>query len=77
MRRFAPLFVLAVLLTLVLAQAASAAMINVSTTTDETATDGNVSLREAIQSIDAGANVNTDVVASGAYGTNDTIACST
>jgi hypothetical protein len=32
-----------------------------------------VSLREAIQSIDAGANINADVVAVGTYGVNDTI----
>jgi hypothetical protein len=72
-RRFAAAFLLAALLTLVLAHAASAATITVTTTSDETATDGSVSLREAIQSIDAGANVNPDVVASGVYGTNDTI----
>src|SRR5262249_2839023 len=34
---------------------------------------GTVSLREAIQSIDAGANINADVVAVGVYGVNDTI----
>ena len=56
-----------------LAGAASAATITVTTTSDETAVDGQVSLREAIQSIDGGANVNADVSASGTYGTNDTI----
>jgi hypothetical protein len=35
--------------------------------------DGTVSLREAIQSINAGANINADVVAVGVYGVNDTI----
>ncbi len=37
------------------------------------AVDGAVTLREAIASINAGANVNADVVAAGAYGVSDTI----
>jgi uncharacterized repeat protein (TIGR01451 family)/CSLREA domain-containing protein len=50
-----------------------AATITVTTTADNTTVDGNVSLREAITSINNGANLNTDVVAVGAYGTSDTI----
>ena len=53
--------------------AASAATITVTTTADETNTDGQVSLREAIQSVNAGTNINGDVSASGSYGNNDTI----
>jgi len=52
---------------------ARAATIVVTSTGDDTAVDGSVSLREAIESIDAGANIDSDVVASGAYGTADTI----
>ncbi len=49
------------------------ATITVTSTNDDLAVDGTVSLREAISSINAGANVNADVVAVGTYGTNDTI----
>jgi len=49
------------------------ATITVSSTADTVALDGKVTLREAIQSINAGNNVNADVVAVGAYGTADTI----
>ena len=73
MRRFSILSALVAAFALILAHAASAATITVNTTTDETSTDGKVSLREAIQSINAGANVNGDVAAVGAYGSNDTI----
>lgn len=49
------------------------ATVTVTSTGDDTAVNGSVSLREAILSINAGANTNADVVASGTYGTNDTI----
>ncbi len=42
-------------------------------TGDTIAVDGSVTLREAITSINNGANVNADVVAVGPYGTNDQI----
>ena len=53
---------------------ASAATITVTGTGDAIAVDGAVTLREAITSINNGANVNADVVAVGPYGTNDQIA---
>ena len=49
------------------------ATITVTSAADTIAVDGKVTLREAITSINNGANVNSDVVAVGAYGTNDTI----
>jgi hypothetical protein len=49
------------------------ATITVTNTLDDTATGNGVSLREAIASLDGGANLNTDVVAVGAYSVNDTI----
>jgi hypothetical protein len=49
------------------------ATITVTTTNDDLAVDGTVSLREAITSINNGANVNADVNAVGNYGTNDSI----
>ncbi|MFM8274801.1 MAG: hypothetical protein ACKODX_21055, partial [Gemmata sp.] len=49
------------------------AAITVTTLNDTVAVDGLVSLREAVQSINGGANINGDVVAVGAYGTSDTI----
>ena len=49
------------------------ATIAVTGTGDTIALDGVVTLREAITSVNGGAAVNADVVASGAYGTNDTI----
>ena len=52
---------------------ASAATVTVTDTGDTIAVDGVVSLREAITSINNGANVNADVVAVGPYGTNDQI----
>jgi hypothetical protein len=51
----------------------SAATITVTGAGDASAVDGAVTLREAIMSINNGANVNADVVAVGAYGTNDQI----
>ena len=51
-----------------------AATITVTGTGDAIAVDGAVTLREAITSINNGARVNADVVAAGAYGTNDQIA---
>src|SRR5262249_40182846 len=51
-----------------------AATITVTGTGDTTAADGAVTLREAITSLNNGANVNADVVATGTYGVNDTIA---
>ncbi len=52
---------------------AHAATITVTNTNDITIVGDGVSLREAILSINAGANINADVVAVGAYGTSDTI----
>jgi hypothetical protein len=52
---------------------AAAAVITVTGAGDTIAVDGLVTLREAITSINDGANVNAEVVAVGAYGTNDTI----
>jgi hypothetical protein len=49
------------------------ATIAVTSTADNTAVDGFVTLREAIESVNGGINKNADVVAVGAYGTNDTI----
>src|SRR3569623_2953041 len=49
------------------------ATITVTSAGDAAAVDSGVSLREAILSINAGANLNADVVASGAYGTSVTI----
>jgi parallel beta-helix repeat protein len=48
------------------------ATLTVTTTADEAAIDGQVSLREAINSINAGADTS-DVTHTGTYGTNDTI----
>jgi titin len=53
---------------------AAAATITVTGTANTIAVDGSVTLAEAIASINAGSNTNADVVASGSYGTNDTIA---
>ena len=55
------------------AAGASAATITVTGTGDAIAVDGVVTLREAITSINNGAAVNADIVAVGAYGTNDQI----
>jgi hypothetical protein len=55
------------------AAAALAATITVTGTGDNIAVDGSVTLREAIASINAGANINADVVAVGGYGALDTI----
>src|SRR5712691_6387238 len=52
---------------------APAATITVTGTGDTVAVDGMVTLREAITSINNGANVNADVVAVGTYGVNDQI----
>jgi hypothetical protein len=49
------------------------ATITVTSTADNETHDGSVTLREAIASINAGANVNADVIALGAYGSNDNI----
>lgn len=51
----------------------SGATITVTGTGDSIAADGVVTLREAITSITFAVNVNSDVVAVGPYGTNDTI----
>lgn len=64
---------IAVAATLGLASAGSAATLTVTGTGDTVAVDGSVTLREAITSINAGANVNADVVPVGAYGTADLI----
>jgi hypothetical protein len=50
-----------------------AATVTVTGTGDSIAVDGSVTLREAITSMNNGANVNADVVAVGAYGTSNTI----
>ena len=50
-----------------------AATITVDDTGDTIAVDGKVTLREALTSIMNGSNVNSDVSASGSYGTNDEI----
>jgi hypothetical protein len=60
-------------LALALAPVASAATITVTGTSDETAIDGAISLREALDSINLGADFNADVTHTGAYGVNDTI----
>ena len=52
---------------------ATAATITVTDAGDANAVDGKVTLREAITSIENGANLNADVVATGTYGTGDTI----
>jgi len=57
---------------LALATPAAAATITVTTTSDAYGNDGHVTLREAIESVNNGVDVN-DVVATGTYGTNDTI----
>ena len=49
------------------------ATITVTSVANNTTVNGSVSLREAITSINNGANLNADVVAAGAYGTGDTI----
>lgn len=49
------------------------AVITVTSTGNVSGVDGHVTLDEAIASINAGANINGDVVAVGPYGTNDTI----
>jgi len=56
-----------------LACRAQAATVTVTGSGDTSTVDGLVTLREAIASINAGANVNADVVAAGSYGTSDTI----
>lgn len=53
---------------------ARAATITVTGTGDSIALDGSVTLREAIASINAAANVNADVAPVGTYGTGDTVA---
>jgi titin len=59
---------------LMLSGKALAATITVTGTGNSIAVDGAVTLAEAIASINAGSNTNADVIASGSYGTNDTIA---
>ena len=61
------------LLGLLWSQTAPAATITVTGSGDTIAMDGLVTLREAITSVNQHSNVNADVVAVGAYGTNDTI----
>src|SRR5436309_7305650 len=58
---------------LLLARPSRAATITVTGPGDSVAVDGVVTLREAIVSINNGANVNADVVPVGTYGTSDTI----
>jgi hypothetical protein len=53
--------------------AAAGATITVTSASDTVATDGAVTLREAILSVNAGASVNADVVPVGAYGAADAI----
>src|SRR5512141_41536 len=73
-RRTAAFLGLAALALVVPARPAPAATVTVTGTGDTVAVAGSVTLREAITSINAGANVNADVVAVGAYGVSDTIA---
>src|SRR5262245_25361064 len=49
------------------------ATITVNDIGDTIAVDSKVTLREALQSINTGANVNSDVVAVGAYGSADSV----
>ena len=49
------------------------ATITVDSNLDTVAVDGVVTIREAIESVNGGANINADVVAVGLYGTNDKI----
>ena len=63
---------LAALLALMAVGKSSGATITVTNSNDQVAIGDGVSLREAILSLNAGANIS-DVVAVGAYGTNDTI----
>ncbi|HEY0556244.1 MAG TPA: Calx-beta domain-containing protein [Thermoanaerobaculia bacterium] len=65
---------LALLCALGVARPAQPATVTVTGTGDTTAVDGSVTLREALASINGGANVNADVVAVGTYGSVDTIA---
>ena len=65
--------VLAALALLLLPGPATAATITVTSAADTTSVDGAVTLREAMTSVNNGANLNADVVAVGAYGTSDTI----
>lgn len=68
--RFAWMRLVAVLLLAFPTVIALAATITVNSTGDAIAVNGVVTLREAITSINNGANVNADVVAVGTYGTN-------
>jgi uncharacterized repeat protein (TIGR01451 family) len=72
--RIAVILVSAALTLAIPPRLARGATITVTGTGDTVAVDGSVTLREAITSINNGANVNADVVPVGAYGTNDTIA---
>ncbi|HEY1596247.1 MAG TPA: choice-of-anchor Q domain-containing protein [Thermoleophilaceae bacterium] len=67
------LAVLTLLLIGALAATARAATITVTSTADSTALNGQVSLREALESINAAMDVNADVTHAGTYGTSDTI----
>jgi hypothetical protein len=71
--RPAALLALGLVLLLAIASAARAATINVTTTSDGTAMDGKVSIREALESINAGADLNADVTHTGTYGMSDTV----
>jgi hypothetical protein len=56
-----------------LEQRSTPATLTVTTSADTIASEGAVSLREAILSVNGGGNFNSDVVATGNYGTGDTI----
>ncbi len=56
------------------AHTARSATITVNGTGDTIALDGSITLREAIASFNAGANVNADVAPVGTYGSGDTVA---
>ncbi len=71
--RAAPRLSLLLLFCFAASSLAHAATVTVTGTADTVAVDGAVTLREAITSINAGANTNADVVAVGTYGTADTI----
>ena len=72
--RSAAVLLLALTCTFGAARAAHPATITVTGTGDSIALDGSVTLREAIASINAAANVNADVAPVGTYGSGDTVA---
>lgn len=72
--RSAAVLLLVLTCTLGAARTAQPATVTVTGTGDTIAVDGSVTLREAIASFNAAANVNADVAPVGTYGSGDTIA---